>query len=376
MPIKLLLKICKTEGVNLMQMTFRWYGEGNDKISLQDIKQIPGVSGIVWALHDKMPGEIWSEEEIAKVKAQCDEYGFNIDVVESVNVHDDIKIGLPTRDKYIENYIQTIRNLSKFGVKVICYNFMPIFDWTRSDLFHPVGDGSTALFYEKGMIQDDYNAMANYILEFTEKYNMSFPGWEPERMAKLDELFKANEGVDHEKLWANLKYFLEKLMPVCEETGIKMAIHMDDPPWDIFGLPRLLIDEPSIDRFLKMVDSPYNCLTLCSGSLNANPENNVAEIVRKHCDRIAFDHVRNVKHFPNGDFSEASHRDCDGDTGILDILKAYHDCGFEGYIRPDHGRHLWGEKAGTVRPGYGLYDRALGIMYMLGVWDTLEKEGK
>ena len=376
MPIKLLLKIKKTDGVSVMQMTFRWYGEGNDKISLQDIKQIPGVTGIVWALHDKMPGEIWSEEEIAKVKAQCDEYGFNIDVVESVNVHDDIKIGLPTRDKYIENYIQTIRNLSKFGVKVICYNFMPIFDWTRSDLFHPVGDGSTALFYEKGMIQDDYNAMANYILEFTEKYNMSFPGWEPERMAKLDELFKAYEGVDHEKLWANLKYFLEKLMPVCEETGIKMAIHMDDPPWDIFGLPRLLIDEPSIDRFLKMVDSPYNCLTLCSGSLNANPENNVAEIVRKHCDRIAFAHIRNVKHFENGDFSEASHRDCDGDTGILDILKAYHDCGFDGYIRPDHGRHLWGEKAGTVRPGYGLYDRALGIMYMLGVWDTLEKEGK
>ena len=376
MPIKHCEKFEKTEGVNPMQMTFRWYGEGNDKISLQDIKQIPGVTGIVWALHDKMPGEIWSEEEIAKVKAQCDEYGFNIDVVESVNVHDDIKIGLPTRDKYIENYIQTIRNLAKFGVKVICYNFMPIFDWTRSDLFHPVGDGSTALFYEKGMIQDDYNAMANYILDFTEKYNMSFPGWEPERMAKLDELFKAYEGVDHEKLWANLKYFLEKLMPVCEETGIKMAIHMDDPPWDIFGLPRLLIDEPSIDRFLKMVDNPYNCLTLCSGSLNANPDNNVADIVRKHCDRIAFAHVRNVKHFPNGDFSEASHRDCDGDTRILDILKAYHDCGFDGYIRPDHGRHLWGEKAGTVRPGYGLYDRALGIMYMLGVWDTLEKESK
>ncbi len=356
-----------------MQMTFRWYGEGNDRISLQDIKQIPGVTGIVWALHDKMPGEIWQEEEIAKVKAQCDAYGFNIDVVESVNVHDDIKIGLPTRDEYIENYIQTIRNLAKFGVKVICYNFMPIFDWTRSNLFHEVGDGSTALFYEKGMIQDDYNAMAKYILDFTEKYNMSFPGWEPERMAKLDELFKAYAGVDHEKLWKNLQYFLEKLMPVCEETKIKMAIHMDDPPWDIFGLPRLLVDEPSIDRFLKMVDNPYNCLTLCSGSLNANPDNDVAAIVRKHCDRIAFAHIRNVKHFENGDFSEASHRDCDGDTGILEIVKAYHDCGFEGYIRPDHGRHLWGEKPGTVRPGYGLYDRALGIMYMNGIWDTLDK---
>ena len=119
-------------------------------------------------------------------------------------------------------------------------------------------------------------------------------------------------------------------MPTCRECDIKMAIHMDDPPWDIFGLPRLLIDEPSIDRFLKMVDDPYNCLTLCSGSLNANPDTNVADIVRKHCDRIAFAHIRNVKHFENGDFSEASHRDCDGDTGIIDILRAYHDCGFEG----------------------------------------------
>ena len=302
-----------------MKMTFRWYGEGNDKIKLSDIKQIPGVDGIVWALHHKMPGEVWEKEEIAAVKRQLDEYGFNMDVVESVNVHDDIKIGLPTRDAYIENYKTTIRNLSEFGVKVICYNFMPIFDWTRSNLFHPVGDGSTALFYEKNMIQDDYNAMAKYILDFTEKYNMSFPGWEPERMAKLDELFKAYEGVDHETLWANLKYFLEAIMPTCRECDIKMAIHMDDPPWDIFGLPRLLINEANIDRFLKMVDDEYNCLTLCSGSLNADPANNVADIVRKHCDRIAFAHIRNVKHFENGDFSEASHRDCDGDTGILDI---------------------------------------------------------
>ena len=136
------------------------------------------------------------------------------------------------------------------------------------------------------------------------------------------------------------------------------------------------INEENIDRFLRMVDDEYNCLTLCSGSLNADPSNNVAEIVRKHCDRIAFAHIRNVKHFPNGDFSEASHRDCDGDTGILEILKAYHDSGFEGYIRPDHGRHLWDEGPGNVRPGYGLYDRALGIMYMLGVWDSLEKFDK
>ena len=356
-----------------MQMTWRWYGEGNDPITLADIKQIPGVTGIVWALHNKLPGEIWTVEEIEEVRQQIEGAGFNMDVVESVNVHDDIKIGLPTRDGLIENYKATMRNLSKFGVKVICYNFMPIFDWTRTDLFHPVGDGSTALFYQKDMIRDDYKSMAEYILSFTEKYNMTFPGWEPERMAKLDELFAAYKDVTKEKLWDNLRYFLEALMPTCHETGIKMAIHMDDPPWDIFGLPRLLVDEASIDRFLKMVDDPYNCLTLCSGSLNANPENNVADIVRKHCDRIAFAHIRNIHHFDNGDFSEAAHRDCCGETGIIDILRTYHENDYQGYIRPDHGRQLWEEGPGNCRPGYGKYDRALGIQYMLGVWDLLDR---
>ena len=212
-----------------MQMGFRWYGEGNDKISLSDIRQIPGVSTIVWALHDKMPGEVWQPEEIKKVVDQIEAAGFNADVVESVNIHDDIKIGLPTRDQYIENYIQTIRNLAPFGVKVICYNFMPVFDWTRTDLFHPVGDGSTALFYEASMIQDDPKAMANYILENLN--GLTFPGWEPERMARLDELFAAYKDVTKEKLWANFKYFLEAIMPVCHECDIKMAVHMDDPPW-------------------------------------------------------------------------------------------------------------------------------------------------
>ena len=194
-----------------MQMGFRWYGEGNDKISLNYIKQIPGVTSIVWSLHHKMPGEVWSVEEIAEVKKQLDEYGFNMDVVESVNVHDDIKIGLPTRDQYIANYIQTIKNLSQFGVKVICYNFMPVFDWTRTDLFHPVGDGSTALYYEASRIHDDPKEMADYILN--NLGGMTFPGWEPERMAKLDELFAAYKDVDKETLWANLKYFLEAIMP-------------------------------------------------------------------------------------------------------------------------------------------------------------------
>ena len=355
-----------------MQMTFRWYGEGNDSVTLEQIKQIPGVTGIVWALHHKQPGEIWEPEEIAAEKARIEAAGFNIDVVELVNIHDDIKIGRPTRDLYIENYKTTLRNLADAGVKVVTYNFMPVFDWTRTDLFHPLADGSTAMFYQKNLIKEDPMEMANYILEGCKGYTM--PGWEPERMAKLKELFDAYAPVTKEKLWENLKYFLEAIMPTCEETGIKMAIHQDDPPWDIFGLPRLLVDKESIDYFLKLVDHPNNCLCVCSGSLGSNPKNDVADIVRTYCDRIAFAHIRNVKHFDNGDFSEVSHRDCDGDVGILNIIKAYHDCGYTGYIRPDHGRHIWNEQC---RPGYGLYDRALGIMYLLGAWDLLDKlDGK
>ena len=355
----------------LCKQSWRWYGP-NDPVTLEDIRQA-GATDIVTALHHIPNGEVWSIEEIRRRQQTVADAGLVWSVVESVPVHEHVKTRTGDFQRYIENYKQCIRNLSKFGVKVICYNFMPIFDWTRTDLFHPVGDGSTALFYQKDLIKDDYKGMANYILEFTEKYNMTFPGWEPERMAKLDELFKAYAPVTKEKLWENLKYFLEALMPTCRECDIKMAIHMDDPPWDIFGLPRLLVDEPSIDRFLKMVDDPYNCLTLCTGSLNANPNNNCAEIIRKHCDRIAFGHVRNIHHFPNGDFSEAAHRDCCGETGIIEILRAYHDCGFEGYIRPDHGRQLWEEGPGNCRPGYGKYDRALGIQYMLGVWDLLDR---
>ncbi|MCD7788847.1 MAG: mannonate dehydratase, partial [Firmicutes bacterium] len=205
-----------------MQMTFRWYGDGNDSITPEMIRQIPGVSGLVWALHDKQPGEIWERDEIEAVRKRIEGAGFNMDVVESVNVHDDIKVGLPTRDLYIENYKTTLENLAEFGVKVVTYNFMPIFDWTRTDLFHPLPDGSTALYYERAKIQGDYRAMADYILN--NLHGMTFPGWEPERMARLDELFEMYRPVTKEMLWDNLKYFLDAIMPTCKATGIKMAI--------------------------------------------------------------------------------------------------------------------------------------------------------
>ncbi len=354
-----------------MKMTWRWYGEGNDSITLDHIRQIPGVEGIVWSLHDKVAGEVWEEERIKETVALIESKGFNADVVESVNVHDDIKIGNGDRDKYIDIYIDTIRKLSKYGVKVICYNFMPVFDWTRSDLYKEQPDGSNALFYEKNAIVQDPKVMAARILEGAGDFTM--PGWEPERMAKLDDLFASYKDVTEEVLTENLKYFLEKIIPVCEECDVRMAIHPDDPPWPIFGLPRIIRSRDHIKKFLDLVDSPYNGLTLCTGSLGPNLLNDIPEIIREFHDRIHFAHIRNVKVFENGDFIEVSHRGKDGNVDVYEVLKAYHDNNFEGYARPDHGRHLWGEEK-NCRPGYGLYDRALGVMYMLGVWDSLDKQ--
>ncbi|WP_121612133.1 mannonate dehydratase [Mesobacillus foraminis] len=354
-----------------MRMVFRWYGEGNDRIPLGHIKQIPGVEGIVWALHDIPAGEEWPMEKILEVKQQADRHGLNIDVVESVNVHEDIKLGLPAKDRYIENYKKTIEKLAKVGVKVICYNFMPVFDWVRTDLYKELEDGSTALFYEKEKIEN-IDPM-ELVAKMAADPDYTMPGWEPERLLHLSSLFDAYKNVSQEDLWMNLKYFLEEIIPVAESNGILMAIHPDDPPWPIFGLPRIITSQDNIRRFLRLVDNPYNGITLCSGSLGANPSNNVAAMVREFAERIPFAHIRNVKIEENGDFIETSHRAQDGSVDILEIVKAYHEVGYAGYARPDHGRHIFDEEC---RPGYGLYDRALGIMYLWGIWDSLEKARK
>lgn len=351
-----------------MHMTFRWYGEGNDKVTLGHIKQIPGVEGIVWSLHDMPAGELWSEERISKEKALIEAAGFNIDVVESVNVHEDIKLGLPSRDMYIDNYKETLRRLAKAGVKVVCYNFMPVFDWTRTELFHPLPDGSNALFFEKSRIENI--DPLELIDTLSRNVDVTMPGWEPERLAKLKQTFKQYENFTAENLWANLRYFLEQVIPVCEEVGIKMGIHPDDPAFPIFGLPRIITNKENIDRFLKLVDSPCNGLSLCTGSLGS-ANNDLPDIIDTFADRIHFIHIRNVKRFENGDFIETSHRACDGSVDTVQVIKTLHKHHFQGYVRPDHGRHIWGEEQ-WARPGYGLYDRALGIMYILGVWDSLQ----
>lgn len=355
-----------------MQMGFRWYGLGNDSVTLSHIKQIPGVTSIVWALHDMPAGLVWPVERIAQIQEEFKPYGFNMDVVESVNVHEDIKLGLPSRDQYIENYIQSIRNLSKFGVRVICYNFMPIFDWTRTSLFQPMPDGSTALFFEAAKVNGvSPEKLIETVLQGSGQYTM--PGWEPERLAHIKESFKAYEGFTEDRLRDNFKYFLEAICPVAEECGITMGVHPDDPPWSIFGIPRIVNNAENIRKILAMVPSRANGLTFCTGSLGADPQNDIVAMVNEFVDRIPFIHIRNVKIFDNGDFIESSHRAQDGNVPIDLVVKTLSDHNFKGCIRPDHGRHIWDEKC---RPGYGLYDRALGIMYLWGVWDILQRAKK
>ncbi len=354
-----------------MKMVFRWFGSDDDSVTLKEIRQIPGTPGIVGALFDIPVGEIWPLDRIMELKKEINDAGLELEVIESVNIHEDIKLGLDTRDKYIDNYIETIRNLAKTGVKVICYNFMPVFDWLRSDLAFDLEDNSSVLSYEAGKVED------RDPIELVEKFEegsrgFSLPGWEPERLAELKEIIELYKDVDEDKLFENLQYFLESIIPVCKECDVKMAIHPDDPPWPIFGLPRIITNKENIERMLKLVDSPYNGLTLCSGSLGANPDNNIPEIIRYfgNMGRLHFGHVRNLKIESRGNFHETSHLSSDGSFDMFEIMKAYYDIGFEGYIRPDHGRMIWGEEA---RPGYGLYDRALGVSYLNGIWEALCK---
>jgi mannonate dehydratase len=197
------------------------------------------------------------------------------------------------------------------------------------------------------------------------------PGWEPERMARIKELFELYKDVDNDKLFDNLKYFLEAIMPTCEKYNIKMAIHPDDPAWPVFGLPRIMTCKENLLKLVNMVDSPCNGVTLCTGSLGSNVNNDIPDIIRALKGKIHFAHIRNIKHLGPGKFDEAAHLSSDGSLDMYEIMKAFHEIGFKGIARPDHGRAIWGEVA---MPGYGLYDRALGVAYLNGIWESLQKQ--
>lgn len=355
-----------------MQMTLRWYGSKHDSVTLEQIRQIPGVKSVITTLYDSVPGEAWSLEDIRAMKKEVEAAGLTIAGIESVNIHDAIKIGSPDREQYIENYITILERLGQEDIHMVCYNFMPVFDWTRTELARKRPDGSTVLAYNQAAV-DALKPEEMFASIDSDSNGFVMPGWEPERMARVKELFEMYQDVDNEKLFANLKYFLERIMPTCDKYDINMAIHPDDPAWSVFGLPRIIINKENILRMMHMVDNPHNGVTFCSGSYGTNLENNLPDMIRSLKGRIHFAHVRNLKFNSPTDFEESAHLSSDGSFDMYEIMKALYEIGFDGPIRPDHGRMIWGEVA---MPGYGLYDRALGAAYLNGLWEAIDKNAK
>ncbi|REE85384.1 D-mannonate dehydratase [Paenibacillus taihuensis] len=345
-----------------MQMSFRWFGQG-DPVTLQNIRQIPGVSGIVTALYDVPVGEAWPMESILALKRTVEAADLQISVIESVPVHEDIKLGRPSRDRLIENYSQTISRLGEAGVPVVCYNFMPVFDWTRSQLAFQLPDGSNTLTFE-----DETISRMDPV-----KGDLSLPGWDSSyTKEEMGQLIDAYADVNEDQLWSNLAYFLERVIPVAEEAGVVMAIHPDDPPWPIFGLPRIVSNFDQLRRLTEHVDSPANGITFCSGSLGANEDNDLIKIIHHFGSRrkLHFAHTRNILRTGPRSFQESAHLSSTGSIDMVRVLEALYDTGFTGPLRPDHGRMIWGEQG---RPGYGLYDRALGATYLNGIWEAISK---
>ena len=346
-----------------MKMTFRWYG-ANDPVTLEKIAQIPTMTGVVSAVYDVAPGGVWSEESIAAIKNAAKQHNLEFEVVESVPVAEDIKLGNEKAAALIDVYCENVRRLGRAGVKCICYNIMPVFDWLRSELEYANPDGANSLAYDDETVR----AMNPLTSE------LSLPGWdESYSKEQLRDLLKQYESISEEQLWKNLQTFLEAVIPVAEEVGVKMAIHPDDPPWGLFGLPRIITCEKNLERFLKLVDSPANGLTFCTGSLGASQDNDLVRMAGKFADRIHFLHLRNILWTGDRQFHEVGHpTDC-GSLDMYGIVRALVENGFDGYVRPDHGRMIWGEKG---RYGYGLYDRALGAAYIAGLFEAVEKDRK
>lgn len=343
-------------------MTFRWFGDA-DPIPLKFIRQIPCIGGIVSALYDVPAGGVWPHESVARLAETISASGLELKVIESIPVHEDIKLGRRDCVRLIDNYCESLRSVADARVSVVCYNFMPVFDWIRTDLEFPLPDGSTALAY------DD---VALKTLDLSSG-TLTLPGWGARySAAQLAELSAAYTKVDANALWENLHRFLERVVPVAESVGVKLAIHPDDPPWPVLGLPRIIVDAEALRRVCDLVDSPANGLTFCTGSLGANPEIDLPVLARELAQRgrIHFVHCRNVRVTGPRRFHEISHTGQTGSVDLRAVLGALHASGFSGPIRPDHGRMIWGE---TGRPGYGLHDRALGAMYLSGLWESLSQ---
>src|SRR5690606_31037613 len=387
-----------------MQETFRWFGV-NDSVTLSYIKQA-GATGVVTALHHVANGEVWEVEEILKVKKLIESHDLEWSFIESIPIHENIKLRKGDYLQRIENYKQSLRHVAACGIKNVCYNFMPVLDWTRTELFWKLPDGSTALRFDKvdmavfeRFIMEREGVEDSYTPEILEKAKIRFSQMSPEEKQALEDnvlkglpgtvddltipVFKdmiaQYDNLSHADLKANLSFFLNQVIPVCEEHGIVMAIHPDDPPMDIMGLPRIIKSEKDLEDLVGFIDSPSNGITFCTGSLGANPDNDLPKLVRKFADRIHFLHLRNVRREADGSFYEDNH--LDGSTDMYEVVKAVLEIEKQRNVqlpmRPDHGHQMLHDlEPNSAYPGYTSIGRLRGLAELRGLALGISRSSK
>lgn len=394
-----------------MEKTWRWFGK-KDKITLDMLRQI-GVEGIVTALHDVPNGEVWQREQIRDLREYIESYGMRWSVVESLPVSESIKYGGADRDQLIENYKESLKNLSLEGIHTICYNFMPVLDWARTDLLHENPNGSSNLYFsfaefayfdmhilkreeadkdwdafgkrlnrdilgevaqlKETMTADDDRKLVENIIVKTQGFVSGNIKEDEERPVELfRELLLLYKGVTKEQLRENMKYFLSAIMPTCEEYGMYMCVHPDDPPFPILGLPRIVTCDEDIDWFLHAVDNPHNGLTFCAGSLSAGGHNDILKLANKYAERTWFVHMRSCHIFPNGDFTEASH--LGGRADLIELARIFEKVNPKLPMRVDHGMTMLGDENRGYNAGYSFLGRMFALGQVQGILATVDRE--
>ena len=388
----------------MMEKTWRWFGK-KDKITLPMLRQI-GVKGIVTALHDVPNGEIWTMEAINDLKSYIESYGLRWSVVESLPVCEAIKYAGAEREQLIENYKVSLANLGKCGIKTVCYNFMPVIDWIRTDLQHPWPDGTSSLYYDRIRfayfdirILEREGAEKDYTEEELQKVaELDKVITEAEKDALIDTIIVKTQGfvngnikegdnnpvsifkrllalykdINRDALRENMRYFLSAIMPVCEEYGVNMCVHPDDPPFQVLGLPRIVTNENDIEWFLNAVDNPHNGLTFCAGSLSADEHNDTRELAKKFAKRTHFVHLRSTAAMQGGNFIESSH--LTGRGHLIDLIRIFENENPGLPMRVDHGRMMLGDEDKGYNPGYSFHGRMLALAQVEGMMAVVDDE--
>lgn len=387
-----------------MEKTWRWFGP-NDKITLDMLRQI-GVEGIVTALHHIPNDQVWSYEEVKKMKDYIEAHGLRWSVVESLPVCESIKYGGPDRDELIEKYKVSLANLGRAGVHTICYNFMPVLDWARTTLDHPNANGTTCLYFDRAEFayfdihilkregaEADYDAdvlarmeqlkltmtpegeqrlIENIIVKTQGFVNGNITEDDKNPVEKFNDLLALYKGIDAEQLRENMKYFLEAIMPVCDEWGMNMCVHPDDPPLQILGLPRIVTCDADIEWLMNAVPNPHNGLTFCAGSLSAGAHNDVPALARKYAARTWFVHLRSTNVLPGGNFIEASH--LGGRANIIELVRIFEKVNPSLPMRVDHAPLMLGDEKMGYNAGYSFHGRMLALGQVEGIMATVKRE--